>query len=336
MAENISISIVECAIDPQRRTDLSLTEFRSSLYWRGFRTQRKIVPGRRHDPATGKNKISQQGRGNVNRKLCISLLSIAAFVSAGVTPGRAETLMTRHVREATINGQAKQIGRLPAAQIMQLDVVLPMRDRDGLHAFLADLYSSTVPNYRHFLTPAEFTARFGPTQEHYDAVVKYVQEHGLAVVGGSRDSMEVQVKGPVSAIEAAFHVNLLAYQHPTENRVFYAPDREPTVDLPFALAHFRSGQLLDPASFVCQEEGLRQGARPSSRGRCHPRHDWLGAFGIISGKRYARGLLRRKRADRCRPESGIIRVFGNRSRRPDQVLHQRKADEYRAYHSAFY
>jgi subtilase family serine protease len=173
----------------------------------------------------------------VNRKLCISLLSIAAFVSAGVTPGRAETLMTRHVREATINGQAKQIGRLPAAQIMQLDVVLPMRDRDGLHAFLADLYSSTVPNYRHFLTPAEFTARFGPTQEHYDAVVKYVQEHGLAVVGGSRDSMEVQVKGPVSAIEAAFHVNLLAYQHPTENRVFYAPDREPTVDLPFALWH---------------------------------------------------------------------------------------------------
>src|SRR5580658_9219478 len=237
MAENISISIVECAIDPQRRTDLSSTEFRSSLYWRGFRTQRKIVPGRRHDTATGKNKISQQGRGNVNRKLCISLLSIAAFVSAGVTPGRAETLMTRHVREATINGQAKQIGRLPAAQIMQLDVVLPMRDRDGLHAFLADLYSSTVPNYRHFLTPAEFTARFGPTQEHYDAVVKYVQEHGLAVVGGSRDSMEVQVKGPVSAIEAAFHVNLLAYQHPTENRVFYAPDREPTVDLPFALWH---------------------------------------------------------------------------------------------------
>jgi subtilase family serine protease len=151
--------------------------------------------------------------------------------------GRAETLMTRHVREATINGQAKLLGRLPATQTLQLDIVLPMRDRDGLHNFLADLYSSTVPNYRHFLTPAEFTERFGPTQEHYDAVVKYAQAHGLAVVGGSRDGMEVQVRGPVSAIEAAFHVNLLAYQHPTENRIFYGPDREPTVDLPFALWH---------------------------------------------------------------------------------------------------
>ena len=49
--------------------------------------------------------------------------------------------------------------------------------------------------------------------------------------------MDVQVKGPVSAIEAAFHVNMMTYQHPTENRIFYAPDREPTTDLPFQLWH---------------------------------------------------------------------------------------------------
>jgi subtilase family serine protease len=223
--------------NPQLRADLALTEFRSSLYWRGFTGAEKRF--RRDGGAIlrpAKQNLNKEEE-IVNRKLCISLLSIAAFVSAGVVEGRAETLMTRHVREATITGQAKLLGRLPATQTLQLDIVLPMRDRDGLHAFLADLYSSTVPNYRHFLTPTEFTARFGPTQEHYDAVVKYAQAHGLAVVGGSRDGMEVQVKGPVSAIEAAFHVNLLTYQHPTEDRIFYGPDREPTVDLPFALWH---------------------------------------------------------------------------------------------------
>jgi kumamolisin len=145
--------------------------------------------------------------------------------------------MTHHVREATLNGQAKLLGHLPATQVLQLDVVLPVRDQAGLDSFLADLYSSTVPNHRHFLTPAEFTEKFGPTQADYDSVVRYALEHGLAIVGGSRDGMEVQVKGPVSAIEAAFHVNMLAYQHPTENRIFYAPDREPTVDLPFQLWH---------------------------------------------------------------------------------------------------
>jgi subtilase family serine protease len=57
------------------------------------------------------------------------------------------------------------------------------------------------------------------------------------VTGGSRDGMEVQVKGPVSAVEAAFHVSMRTYRHPTEGRIFYAPDSEPTTDLPFALWH---------------------------------------------------------------------------------------------------
>ena len=38
-------------------------------------------------------------------------------------------------------------------------------------------------------------------------------------------------------IEAAFHVNMRTYQHPTENRAFYGPDAEPTLDLPFNLWH---------------------------------------------------------------------------------------------------
>ena len=173
----------------------------------------------------------------MNRKICLSLLFIAALVSAGVMPAHAETLMTRHVREVTNNGQARSLGHLPATQIMQLDVVLPIRDQAGLDNFLADLYSSTVPNYRHFLTPAEFTERFGPTQQHYDAVVQYVRSHGLIVVGGSRDGMEVQVRGTVAAIESAFHVSMMLYQHPTEGRTFYGPVREPTTDLPFALWH---------------------------------------------------------------------------------------------------
>jgi len=173
----------------------------------------------------------------VTRKTCVLLLFVVSFVSIGIVQSRAESMMTRHQREVTLNGEAKLVGHLPGTQVLRLDVVLPVRDRDGLHNFLAELYTSVTPNHRHYLTPAEFTERFGPTQHDYDAVVRYVQQHGLAVVGGSRDGMEVQVRGTVAAIEAAFHVNLLTYQHPTEERIFYGPDREPTTDLPFALWH---------------------------------------------------------------------------------------------------
>jgi kumamolisin len=112
-----------------------------------------------------------------------------------------------------------------------------MRDREGLQTFLSELYNPASPSYRHFVTPAQFTERFGPTQADYDAVLKFAKENGLTVVGGSRDGMEVQVKGTVSAIENAFHVNINTYQHPTENRTYFSADREPSTTLPFALWH---------------------------------------------------------------------------------------------------
>jgi kumamolisin len=145
--------------------------------------------------------------------------------------------MTRHTREVVLNGQAQAIGRVPPTQVMQLDIVLPVRDQAGLDAFLRDVYDPTSFSYRRFLTPAEFTEKFGPTEKDYDAVVRFAKESGLEVVGGTRDGMEVQVKGPVSAVEATFHVTMRTYQHPKENRTFYAPDREPSANLPFALWH---------------------------------------------------------------------------------------------------
>ena len=74
----------------------------------------------------------------VNRRLCVLVLSIAAFVSAGFAQSHALSPMTRQVREVTLNGQAALLGRLPATQTMQLNVVLPLRDQAGLDAFLAD------------------------------------------------------------------------------------------------------------------------------------------------------------------------------------------------------
>ncbi|MGD0520510.1 MAG: protease pro-enzyme activation domain-containing protein [Terracidiphilus sp.] len=150
---------------------------------------------------------------------------------------QAQSVLTRHVREVTLNGQAQSLGRLSATQIVQLDVVLPLSDQAGLDAFLNDLYDPASPSYRNFLTVGQFTERFGPSQEEYDAVVRFANANGFTVVGGTRDGMDVQIKGPVSAVEKAFHVTMRAYQHPTENRTFYAPDSEPATDLTFPLWH---------------------------------------------------------------------------------------------------
>ncbi|HXY97863.1 MAG TPA: S53 family peptidase [Steroidobacteraceae bacterium] len=170
----------------------------------------------------------------MNQKAFAGLLAAASLISIQVAQG-SEPLLTRHVRDVQ-SGEARVAGQLPATQILQLDVVLPLRDQAGLDAFVAALYAEPAHD-RHYLTPAEFTERFGPTQQDYDAVVQYLEGHGLSVVGGSRDGMDVQVQGPVYAVEGAFHLSMLTYQLPSENRTFFAPDREPTTDLSFALWH---------------------------------------------------------------------------------------------------
>jgi kumamolisin len=154
-----------------------------------------------------------------------------------VCQAQPQTLLTRHVREVTVNGQAKSVGRLPASKAMQIDVVLPLRDKTGLESFLQELYDPSSPFYRNFLTVEEFTARYGPTQENYDALIQFAKANGFTVVGGTRDAMDVQLKGSVKTIEAAFHVTLGLYHDPIQNRDFYAPDREPSIDLPFQLWH---------------------------------------------------------------------------------------------------
>jgi len=171
------------------------------------------------------------------RKISLQLFAALALLAAATVQCQAQSLLTHHVREAARTGEARAIGRLPEDQAMQLDVVLPLRDPAGLKSFLADIYDQTSFNYRRFVTPQEFTARFGPSQADYDAVVAYVQRNGLEVVGGSRDGMDVQVKGPVSAVEKAFRVQMRVYRHPSEERTFYAPDREPSTTLGFPLWH---------------------------------------------------------------------------------------------------
>ncbi len=165
-----------------------------------------------------------------------ALVCSVAFLLLTI-PAQAQSLLTRNVREVIPNGEAQLVGRLPANQSMRFDIVLALRHQPELEDFLEKLYDPTSPVYRQYVTVPEFTARFGPSQEDYDAVIRFAKASGFTVTGGSRDAFDVQLKGSVANIEKAFHVTMNVYQHPTENRTFYSPDREPTVGLAFPLWH---------------------------------------------------------------------------------------------------
>jgi subtilase family serine protease len=167
-----------------------------------------------------------------------ALVCAAAFMLITI-PGQAQpqSLLTRHVRDAVANGQAQLVGKLPATQTLRFDIVLPLRDRAGLQNFVQEVQDSASPSYHRFLTPQEFAARFGPSQEDWDALVAFAKASGFEIISGTREARDLRLSGTVANIEKAFHVSMGTYQDLTEDRTFFAVDREPTADLPFQLWH---------------------------------------------------------------------------------------------------
>ncbi len=74
----------------------------------------------------------------MNRRLSIFLLAVVAMVLVISLDCQAQPLppLTRHVRDATVNGQARLRRGLPATQSMRLALVLPLRNQATLDQFL--------------------------------------------------------------------------------------------------------------------------------------------------------------------------------------------------------
>lgn len=165
----------------------------------------------------------------------IALLAVSTAVP--LMAAQPSGLLTRHTRDVVANGAASFQQNLNGSQVLHLSIVLAMRDQAGLDSFLEQVYDPQSPLYRQFLSVQEFANRFAPTQTDYSALVAFAQANGLTVTGTSPNRMVVEVKASVAAIEKALNVNMGVYQHPTENRTFYAPDREPSVNLSVPLWH---------------------------------------------------------------------------------------------------
>jgi kumamolisin len=98
----------------------------------------------------------------VSRSSRLFIFSLGLLCLFSTTGLFAQTAQTRRVNELVANGKVQPVGRLASEQMLQLDLVLPVRDSAAHDAFLADLYDSTSPNYRHFLNVQQFTEQFAP------------------------------------------------------------------------------------------------------------------------------------------------------------------------------
>lgn len=165
------------------------------------------------------------GRSIRSALLRVSASLILFFLAIPLAAQQRQTLPTRLSAPAG----AHLVGRLPGSQRMDLALTLQLRNQAGLQSLLKQLYDPTSATYRHYLTVQQFTDQFGPTVDDYQKVVQFLQSYGLTVSRTTPNRLVLDVSGTVAQIEAAFQVKMQVYQHPIENRTYYAPNVEPSV-----------------------------------------------------------------------------------------------------------
>ena len=154
-----------------------------------------------------------------------------AWISLAASGFTQDHLQTIHGRRPAAMAHLHPAGKVDETKPMEVLIGLPLRNREALAGLLHDLYDPASPSWHQYLTPAMFTEQFGPSPEDYGAIIAFAKASGLTIRHTYSNRTMLGVSGRAGEIEKAFHVQLLTYQHPAEARTFYAPDREPSVDL---------------------------------------------------------------------------------------------------------
>jgi hypothetical protein len=160
------------------------------------------------------------------------LAGCAAAAGMGTSAVKAQTpqrtVLTGHLQDVVPSLQP--LGRLDGSTRLRLSINLPLRNRAALADFIEALYDPESRLYHHYLAPEEFTARFGPTAEDYQAVIAWAEGSGFTVTARHPGRTLLEVSAAVADIERALQVAMRTYAHPTEARAFYSPDIEPSVE----------------------------------------------------------------------------------------------------------
>jgi len=150
---------------------------------------------------------------------------------------QSRQVLEGHVPVAVTSLHLQPIAQMPGTNRLNLSIGLPLRNQTALGGLLGQIYDPNSPNFRQYLTPEQFAEQFGPANSDYEAIIAFARTNGLAIADTFPDRSVLNVIGSVADIEKAFHVTLRLYRHPRENRNFFAPDVEPSVDLTVPILH---------------------------------------------------------------------------------------------------
>lgn len=135
---------------------------------------------------------------------------------------------------------ANALGSAPLDMPMER-MILTLALRPGAQSALDELLAAqqdpASPDYRRWLSPEEFGARFGASDEDVRRVVEWLERRGFGVDDVARGRTWIDFTGTVSDVERAFGTRILEYE--VNGRLHRANAVDPSI--PRALAGLVSG-----------------------------------------------------------------------------------------------
>ena len=189
----------------------------------------------------------------LSRVLCFGFVSFLAWLPAFAQQVSLQPLITQPINESqtiALRGNTHplaqpqfDIGPAPGNLSMQRMLLVLKRDPQqefALHKLLDDQQDQASPNYHKWLTPDEFGAQFGPSDQDLQLVSGWLQTHGFQVNRITHGRSVIEFSGFESQVEQAFHTQI--HQYSVNGQVHWANASDPQIPVALApaVAGFRS------------------------------------------------------------------------------------------------
>ena len=163
-------------------------------------------------------------------KFGVAAAVAGALVGSLTLSGVASASGLSQVRNSVpdLVGKSRMQGHHNPSETLAISVALSLQNTDKLQTFIRALHDRSSPYYHKYLTPALFTALYGPSPDQVRAVKQFLKQHGIRATGVSANNTRVYASASVATLESAFGVAINDYVAADGTR-FYATSTDPSL-----------------------------------------------------------------------------------------------------------
>ena len=148
--------------------------------------------------------------GGVAGLLCAATVSgIAGATAASAAPGGRKPLDGSMI---TASARKHPVGAVSKSAPVNFEVVLKLRNAAAAQALVTAVSTPGSASYRHYLTAAQWEARFSPAAAEVSTARSWLASEGFKVGATSADRITISASGTAAQVEKAFGTTLGKYK----------------------------------------------------------------------------------------------------------------------------